>query len=407
MRLLGSAVLVLAMLVPQPQGAEPHPQHAAPAILAAFDRYDLVGMNAAHSDEKMDAFIMSLIREPAFAGKVNDLVVECGTSGGQPLLDRYIGGEDVRLEEARQTWRQTGLRMCALSAFYEQFFPAIRALNVRLPKERRLRVLVTEPAAAAGDRNASIAAIVTAEVLEKHRKALILCGVGHLYHDEEGTAVSTIEKRYPGRTFVIDPHHGFAAFFDLDRGRALEARMQSWPDPSLVTVKGSWLADLDLPYFLWPFPRRMSGQSYADLVDGYLYLGPGASLTYERTPESILNDAEYLADVARRLGAVNVDNLRKRNDVRALFTAADIAEAHQFAPGAEYVGIYTTDAPGTPAIEIDFHNGRLAARQVGSATWIEPITLSAADPADPSGRLTLDRGPSAPKITLVRRKNPM
>ena len=55
----------------------------------------------------------------------------------------------------------------------------------------------------------------------------------------------------------------------------------------------------------WPvFPKRMAERSLDNLVDAYLYLGPGASLTYERTPEGILSDRGYLTGVSARLGAI-------------------------------------------------------------------------------------------------------
>src|SRR5580698_5503541 len=75
----------------------PRPQDAATAVLAAFDRYDVVGMNAAHSNEKQDEFILALVRQPVFPLKVNDIVVECGNRRYQPLPDRYIAGEDVSI----------------------------------------------------------------------------------------------------------------------------------------------------------------------------------------------------------------------------------------------------------------------------------------------------------------------
>ena len=75
--------------------------------------------------------------------------------------------------------------------------------------------------------------------------------------------------------------------------------MKDWPVPSIVPLKGSWLADLDLPYFLWPFTKRMAGKSITDLADAYLYLGLGASLTYERTPDAILDDPSYVAEKSR------------------------------------------------------------------------------------------------------------
>jgi hypothetical protein len=410
------------------QVGDPIPQDATTAILRAFDRYDAIGLSAAHSNEKLDEFILSLIHHPAFAEKVNDIVVECGNSLYQPILDRYIAGEDVPLEEVRQAWRKTTVRMCALSGFYDAFFPAIRALNHALPRETRLRVLVCEPSvdwsvadpkgARSSNRNPMITSVMTTEIFAKHRKALVLIGVGHLWHDG-GTAVSAYEKTFPGRTFVIDAHSGFAAFFDLERGHALEARMRGWPIPSLVMVKGSWLADLDLPYFLWPFTKRLAGTSYVDLVDAYLYLGPGASLTYERTPEAVLNDRQYITELSARFGAIDVDALRRRNQERALFTPADRAEARQFAPGAERVGRYVAQPGEGPVIEIDFRRGVLSARLGHSTTWT-PLTaneggtsyslptaagtlrLDFESVAGAEDRLILDAGGSASKRTLVR-----
>ena len=407
------------------------PKDAVTAILEAFDRYDVVGMSAAHSNEKQDQLILSLVRNPAFPRKVNIIVTECGNSKYQPILDRYIAGEDVAIEEVRQTWRNTSVLMCALSGFYDGFFSAVRALNQNLPPVSRLRVLVAEPpnewsatgpsnARAGADRNPMITAILTGEVLEKHRKALVLCGVGHLFHHEaRGTAVTAYEEKYPGRTFVIDVHNGFAAFFDLERGRQLEARMRTWPTPSIVPVKGAWLADLDLPYFFWPFPKRMAGESYADLVDAYLYLGPGSSLTYERTPDAILNDQTYIDELSRRFGPVNVEALRRRNLERQLFTTADRAEARQFAPGAECVGTYAGEPGGALVIEIDFRNGALSARFADSNTWTPLVANSGSmryrltspagnvnlefeDVAGSMDRLTLDSGDRAPRRALVR-----
>jgi hypothetical protein len=370
------------------QSNDPRPQDATRAILAAFDRYDVVGLTAAHSNKLQDDFILSLIRDPRLAGKVNDIAVECGNSRYQAVLDRYIEGEDVPIEEARQVWRNTVVAMCSVSGFYNELFPLVREINKGLPAGKRFRVLALEPAVdwsagdsstvlrSAGDRNASIVSVMTTEVFAKRRKALVLCGVGHLFHHEPSrdTAVSIYERSYSGRTFVIMDHAGFAAFIDLDRGRELEARMQSWPRPSIVPIKGTWLADLDLPYYMWPFPRRMAGEMIADKVDAYLYLGPGNSLTYEKTPSAILDDEAYMAQVSRRF-AIDVDVLRRRNDNTALFTAADRQEARQFAPGAEFVGAYSRAPGGEPVAEVDFRGGKLSARLPPAPGW---VTLASA-----------------------------
>ena len=91
----------------KPTASEPTPEPALPAILAAFDRYEVVAMPEAHGMKDIDDFILSLIRDPAFPEKVNDIEVECGNSLYQPVLDRYIAGEDVPFTEVRKVWRNT------------------------------------------------------------------------------------------------------------------------------------------------------------------------------------------------------------------------------------------------------------------------------------------------------------
>src|SRR5690348_3788460 len=74
---------------PKPAGAEPIPEPAIPAILAAFDKYEVVALPAIHERKDMDDFILTLIRNPGLPNKVQDIVVECGNSLYQGVLDRY------------------------------------------------------------------------------------------------------------------------------------------------------------------------------------------------------------------------------------------------------------------------------------------------------------------------------
>jgi hypothetical protein len=43
----------------KPTGSEPSPEPAVPAILAAFDKYEVVGMPEAHGFKDVDDFILS------------------------------------------------------------------------------------------------------------------------------------------------------------------------------------------------------------------------------------------------------------------------------------------------------------------------------------------------------------
>jgi hypothetical protein len=66
-------------------GSEPTQEPAVPAILAAFDKYEVVGIPEGHGMKDMDDFILSVIRDPAFSQEVNDIAVECGNSLYQPM----------------------------------------------------------------------------------------------------------------------------------------------------------------------------------------------------------------------------------------------------------------------------------------------------------------------------------
>jgi hypothetical protein len=238
-------------------GSNPKPEDATTAILAAFGQYQVIAMGAAHGNKDLDDFILHLIRNPAFPSKLNDVVVECGNSLYQPILDRYMAGDDVPLSEVRQVWRNTTQPMCSVSGFYEELFPLLRRINQKLSPGRKLRVLAGDSPVDwskvktlsdlyATDRDVSIASVMEREVLSKHRKALMLFGIQHLLHGGR-LAAGLYEKDYPGVTLVIADHVGFFNWSPLAKyNDELEARMASWPVPSLVRqVKGTWLEEID------------------------------------------------------------------------------------------------------------------------------------------------------------------
>ena len=302
--------------LPAPRGSDPVPRDARKAVLAAFADHEIVGMGIlSYANQDFDDFILDLVRAPAFAETVNDIVVECGNSLYQPVLDRYIAGDDVPLSDARLAWRNTTQPMCGLSSFYEELFPLVRQVNRALPPEKRLRVLAGDPpvdwnlprstddARPHQERDASIAAVVEREVLARHRKALMIFGIRHLMHGGGG-AVGRYERKVetgggPHLTYVIMAHNGFGNHSPLTRHNdALERRLAAWPVPSLVSLPGTWLADLDYGYF---FPGEGGGGRHiAARVDGYLYLGPRALLLNAPISNGALLDTAYMRELARR-----------------------------------------------------------------------------------------------------------
>lgn len=304
----------------RPKGSNLIPEPAVPAILAAFDKYEVVALPQDHGMQDLNDFIFSLIRNPAFSAKVNDIVFESGNSLYQPILDRYIAGDDVPFTELQKIWRKMGQPAAGASAFVEQFYPLVRALNQKLPPQRRLRVLAGDPpidwdqiksmddVIRLVHRDQGIASVMEREVLSKHRKALMLFGSMHLMHNVGGSAVSIYEKDYPNVTFVVSD----LGYFDTDLPSIFDSKFVDWPIPAVAPAKGSWLGALDLSHFLPP-PTRITEEDCAvhhefpkvlqrpmeDLVDGFLYLGPQDLLLSEKIPADIVLDSSYKAELQR------------------------------------------------------------------------------------------------------------
>lgn len=299
--------------------ADPAPQPAMSAILAAWDKYEVVAMPEAHGIKDLDDFILELIRNPAFPGKVNDIAVECANSLYQPILDRYIAGENVPFVEASKAWRNTTQEMCGTSGFFAEFFPLVRAINQKLPTARRVRVVACDPPVDWQNiksfqdilnlphRDANIAAVMEKEVLSRHRKALMLFGTFHLFHGAKNSAVSIYEQEYPNATFVVSE----LAFFDATAPSAGNP-FAKWPVPSLVLTKGTWLGALELNHFFPApvmidvncvvhnqFPKELQ-KPIEHLVDALLYLGPSNLALKEQMPAGIALDTEYRKELERR-----------------------------------------------------------------------------------------------------------
>jgi hypothetical protein len=304
---------------PPTNAVNPVPLPAADAVFSAFDKYEIVALPAAHGLKDTDDFLLSLVRDLRLPQKINDIAVECGNSLYQPILDRYIAGEDVPFTEVRKVWRNTTQPSCGVDGFYETLFPLVRAVNQRLPAGQRLRVLALDPpidwdhiktsqdfrtAIIRLSRDASISSVIEKEVLSRHRKALMLIGTFHVFHG----APAGFQKSYPNSTFVIAE----LGEFGTKLSSLTPNPFAGWPDPSIASVKGTWLGALDLTHFYPPpdivdqdcnyhhgFPKILQGP-VENLADAFLYLGLQDLRLWEKIPADIVLDADYMKEWQRR-----------------------------------------------------------------------------------------------------------
>jgi hypothetical protein len=329
--LLAVAISVaLTFLTAKPamvQSRDDRPKPAIEAVLDLFDRYPIVALGMSHRQQDEADFSLALIRDPRFAAKVNDIVVECGNALYQPTLDRYVAGGSVPIEELRLVWRNTTQMAACEARQHKELLDAVREVNRKLPAGKKIRVLAGdspvdwEKIRSAEDfapfmmqRDSHFAGVVEREVLAKHHRALLVIGAGHVLKQPISWAALTtpadptitmlLEKQKPNCVFVIIPHDDFGK-----RNSELEPKLGDWTNPSLAELSKSWVGELDAGLIFEGKIRRVGsdpnqeenpfpGMKLRDIADGYLYLGPIASIHQVEFPQP---DSEYAKELERRM----------------------------------------------------------------------------------------------------------
>ncbi|MDQ6781023.1 MAG: hypothetical protein M3Z37_07720 [Candidatus Eremiobacteraeota bacterium] len=288
-------------------------------MVSAFRSHPIVALGMLHRNRNEFDFVVSLIRNPEFDATVNNIEIECANSLYQPLLDRYIAGEDVPLGQLRAVWRNTTQQFfCEADPSTKVLLDTVRAVNRNRPKGHGIRVLAADPPIEwtkirttdqlvpfMARRN--LANIVVDQVLSKHENALLLIGGNHLFrhHSRYGGGLPTLtellERRSPHSTYVIMPH-------DFDQGNAeLDRRLATWPVPSIAKLSMTWVGSLDASVeatdlYLVSNPskpvRMFPGLHLQDLADAYLYLGPFSALRWIELREP--TDPAFLRELQRR-----------------------------------------------------------------------------------------------------------
>ena len=267
---------------------EPRPQPAAEYIVRAFDRYPIVALSELHGNTESKDLLARVIRQPGFAGKVNDIVIEFGNARYQSIVDRYIAGEAVERDALRGTWEDTTQISGIWSLpMYEGMLADIRAVNATLPNAKRFRVLLGDPPidwaqvrSPADDdmndwRDAHFAWVVEKHVRAMGRKALLFVGGGHIGRAVvfPNSLIHLLDARFPGQTHVVSA---------VDVGAmegTLGSRFRSWEVPSAAAIKGTWLGRIDVTRVGWRFSRG----TIEDNTDAVAYLS-SSPLIYEPAP---------------------------------------------------------------------------------------------------------------------------
>jgi len=307
MRPLAGAAMTFALLLPRPASGQTRDDVLVEPILAAWDSADVVCLGERHGSRHDSELRIALVRHPEFVRRVDVVVIEFASPAKQELLDRFVvRGEVLSREEIQPIWRETGMAAWE-SPIYEDFLRAVRAVNLNLPADRRVRVLAGDspidwsriqtaedllPHYQRGGRGGEMRLIIAEQVLAKDLRALAVFGRGHC-EKRGGGFPGELEPRFPGRFFV-------AYSFDRDPSRASNARraLGLGNEPQWVRVTGTALADRRAADLFSTGSFGDSTTTLRDMLDAIIYYGEGPDEVVE--PDSVVFSADFKAELRRR-----------------------------------------------------------------------------------------------------------
>ena len=122
-------------------------QDGISTIIKLFDEKPLVAIGETHGHKQLYTFLTKLIQEKKFYKNVNVIAIESGNALYQDILDKFIYGEDVNINELRKVWMnttQSPVDPWSVDVYYD-FLKTIRNLNKKIPKHQKIRVIAADP----------------------------------------------------------------------------------------------------------------------------------------------------------------------------------------------------------------------------------------------------------------------
>jgi hypothetical protein len=253
----------------------------AQALVSTFDHLDILAIGDTHQRRFDSELRIAVVRQREFARKVRFIVVEFANTADQPILDRYINGENVPLTELQRVWRNTCCPDTWDSPVYAEFLAAVRDVNKSLPANLRLRVLAGDPPAGtpATERDRSAVSVLNEHVLGKGAKALVIYGGGHLIYPV-GEITKAVQAVHPGRIFVVEVRGGQEPEF-----QRFDRALKSSQRPVLVPLSrppfDAFSADFlgrgnkKLVDGVWVDVPPTPGPPLGAIADAFVYIGSG------------------------------------------------------------------------------------------------------------------------------------
>lgn len=314
-------IITLALISSAAAQTKPAPQAHSPDQLSSnlielFDTHDLVALGEWHDSLEDKEIRIHLIHTPEFSKKVRNILVECGNSLYQHILDRYVDGEDVSREEIQKVWRDTTQSPATDETYLDtcgELIDEVRSINGSLPAAMRIRILAGDPpidwakvrtteqfVPFLRTRDEFAAQLIEREILHNHQRALLVFGAGHIWRknalNPTPNIASILDTDYPGKLFTVIRLSGL--YPDTAK---LESLISKPNRPVLTELKGTPVGKLDANEFVatgLPVKLFPEALGIAEVADACIYTGktPDTRISLNTKPE----DPSWRAEKERR-----------------------------------------------------------------------------------------------------------
>jgi hypothetical protein len=277
------------LLVGQAVVAPAVPVEPLNAIFDAFRTHDIVALGVGvHGNDQLSALVLTLLRDPR--SPVTDVVLEGVNALYQDVVDRYVRGEDVKEADVMDAWvNSTQTRFFLQPPRTDDFMRAVRALNMKRPAQRRVRVLLGDPPLdwtrirthddyqkVLAMRDSFPAGMIRREVVDKHRKALLLYGVMHFQrkqlfsnYDMSSPIAQTVVSLLESGPRAVKAFNIYTLMGDAN---SQPPEVASWrPLPRLALLRGTALGRVDFTKF-YSTNRVAPPMPMEDQFDAVMYL---------------------------------------------------------------------------------------------------------------------------------------
>jgi len=293
------------------------------AIIDAFATHPIVALGEGpHGNEQGHAFRLALIRDPRFAARVNDIVIESGSARYQDDVDRFVRGEEVAEGFLRAARENTVTPTPAWDRpIYDELFRAVRDMNRSQSPDRQLRILLGDPPIVWNEvrtaedyrpwlmrRDSHPAELIQREVLAKGRRALVVYGDGHFQARSErpGRSLVGILETSGTKVFAIT-----STFADLS---TFQPDMAKWMLPGLARLQGTLIGQAPYKVFFGPPPPVDFFKAHPrieDHFDAVLVLGLPSAVRLAPLEYPHCNEPDY---VRMRLGRMTLAGMPPQGD---------------------------------------------------------------------------------------------